>query len=230
MDLNIKKQINKLNSEKYKQYGYFSTGETKGTSDTFDNLLTSLQKINTDLVSLSLSVERTKSGNDSAPSLSELRELLNHAVDAKNKINKSTFKTFLPSELDEIKKVYGTIQQFLESIESYKEFNLENQQLLKEKLMDEFNDAQIAYNQDRSAENYFIAKDIEYELQEVNKGIQEDEKLSRSKTFRLYFNTVKEVEQLIQNKLLRNEGVTEYAKQIGGGYNWMHSHQGTEFI
>jgi lipopolysaccharide biosynthesis protein len=72
---------------------------------------------------------------------------------------------------------------------------------------------------------------LEENLLEVNEGINEDEKLSRSKTFRLYFNTVKEIEKLIENKLLRNEGdVTEYAKQIGGGYNWIHSHQGTEYI
>jgi len=234
MDLTIKKKINKLNLEKYKQYGYHSTGETKTASDTFDNLLASLQKINTDLISLSLSVERTKGGHATPISLSELRELLNHAIDAKSKIKQSTFKTFLPSELDDIKKVYGTIQQFLESIEDFQGFNLENEKLLRDQLIEELEDAKDEYNQDPSEDNRLQILELEENLREIIDGIAEDEKLSRSKSFKLYFNTIKEIEKLIENKLLRNEGdVTEYAKQIGGSetiYNWIHYHQGTEFI
>jgi hypothetical protein len=232
MDLNIKDQINKLNVEKYRQYGYHTTGETKVASDMFDDLLASLQKINTDLIALSLSVERIKSGNTNPTSLSDLRELLNHAIDAKKKIKQSTFKSFLPSELDDIKKIYGTIQQFLASIESFQEFNLENEKLLKEQLIEDFNNAQIAYNQDQSAKNYASAKDLEDAINEVTEGIREDESQSKTRSFKLYFNTIKELEKLIENKLLRNEGnVTEYAKQIGGSmYNWIHSHQGTDYI
>jgi hypothetical protein len=234
MDLKIKDQINKLNVEKYRQYGYHTTGETKVASDMFDDLLASLQKINTDLTSLSLSVERVKSGNANPLSLSDLRELLNHVIDAKKKIKQSTFKSFLPSELDDIKKIYGTIQQFLESIEEFQAFNLENEKLLKEQLIEEYEDAQLEYAQDPTEENRVEMLELEDAIQEVSAGINEDEKLSRSKSFKLYFNTIIEIQKLIENKLLRNEGnVTAYAKQIGGSstyYNWIHSHQGSDFI
>lgn len=231
-DLDVKKKIIALQRNKFSQYGKYDTGETKETSDTFDSLLASLQKINSDLVSLSLSVEKIKKGYETPVSVSEVRDLLNHAIDAKSKIKKSTFKTFLPNELDEIKQVYGTIQQFLESIELFQQFNVENEKLLKTQLEDEFNDAQIAYNQDPTAKNYVTAKDLEDQIQEVAEGIEVDEKFAKSKSFQLYFNTVKEIEKLIENKLLRNEGdVTEYARQIGGSmYNWIHSHQNTEYI
>jgi len=85
-DLKIKRRINKNQVEKYKQYGRYNTGQTKKSADTFENLMGALSKINTDLVFLSIVLEKADQLNDSknVVTTSEFRDVLNHALDAKN--------------------------------------------------------------------------------------------------------------------------------------------------
>ena len=232
-DLTIKKRVNANQVKKYKQYGYFSTGQTKDSLVQFETLMTALNKINTDLCSLSISVERVKQNRDASfGTLSELRELLNHANDAKKVLKQSTFKTFLPNELDQIKKIYSTIQSFLESIQTFVDFDLKSQKLIKAELQEDYENARDAYDQSPTAENYGDLKDIEQSLFEISETVDFDEKISTSQIFKIYFNTISELQSLIENKLLRNEGmVTELAKQVGGGRrDWISYHQGTEYI
>ena len=58
--LNIKKRIKKNQQLKYKEYGFFESGQTKESRVDFDTLISSLNKINTDLISLSITVEKLK--------------------------------------------------------------------------------------------------------------------------------------------------------------------------
>ena len=87
-DLSIKKRINKNQVEKYKQYGKFSTSQTKESDDTFENLMRALNKINTDLLSLSIVLEKADQLNDAknVGTTSEFRDVLNHALDAKKTV------------------------------------------------------------------------------------------------------------------------------------------------
>ena len=95
-DLSIKKRINKNQVEKYKQYGRFNTGQTKESADTFENLMGALNKIKTDLVSLSIVLEKSDQLNDAknVGTTSEFRDVLNHAIDAKKMLKQSAFKNF----------------------------------------------------------------------------------------------------------------------------------------
>ena len=64
-DLSIKKRINKNQVEKFKQYGRFNTGQTKESADVFGGLMGALNKINTDLLSLTIVLEKADQLNDS---------------------------------------------------------------------------------------------------------------------------------------------------------------------
>jgi tRNA U34 5-carboxymethylaminomethyl modifying GTPase MnmE/TrmE len=52
---------------------------------------------------------------------------LNHTIEAKKQLKNISFQSFLPSELDQVKVVYGTIEQFLESINAYVDFDLDKE-------------------------------------------------------------------------------------------------------
>jgi len=231
MDLAIKKRINQAQREKYKQYGYFNSGQTKEAADTFENLIASLNKINTDLVSLSIARDRfiSKDEGDSG-SLNELREYLNHANEAKRQINKSTFKTFLPNELDDIKKVYSSIESFVESIQGSIDFSNSDYEAELNDLQDEVNDAEEAF-QDYGGDYEQEAADASAKLDDFKKEIKNKKKIASSDLFKQYLKSLQELQLFIQHKLLRNEGnVSEFAKTIGGGMNWINAHQGTDYI
>lgn len=119
-DLTIKKRINKNQVEKYKQYGRFNTGQTKESADTFENLMGALNKIKTDLVSLSIVLENADRFDDkNIGTTSEFREVLNHALDAKKQLKQSTFKTFLPNEIDQIKEMFSVMEEFIATLDTF---------------------------------------------------------------------------------------------------------------
>jgi DNA mismatch repair ATPase MutS len=133
--LDIKKRVNKNQQLKYKQYGYHDSGQTKESRVDFDTLISSLNKINTDLKSLSITVEKLKHNRESSHgTLGELRDFLNHVTDAKKQLKSISFQTFIPSEIDQVKAVYETIEQFLESINAYVDFDLVKETQTKEDL------------------------------------------------------------------------------------------------
>jgi len=281
-DLKIKRRVNKKQIEKYKQYGYFSSGQTKESADTFENLMTSLNKIKTDLVSLSILLEKAEDKN--VGTMSEFREVLNHAMDAKKQLKQSTFKTFLPNEIAQIKEVYSVMEEFISTLNDFttskvadaKESNvilLEAQNELEEQLKKSTEDAEELKGL-QEAIRQFTAIDLDHpnipplrqmilelkdkiknqipivklqdQLDGINKQLDESDntleylkKVTAGQQFPLYKVTIEELLLLIKNKVLRNENqVYEFARKIGeieGGcqstyYNWIHAHQGTEFI
>ena len=143
-DLSIKKRINKNQVEKFKQYGRFSTGQTKESADTFENLMGALNKINTDLLSLSIVLEKADQLNDAknVGTTSEFRDVLNHALDAKKQLKQSTFKTFLPNEIDQIKEIYGRMEEFITTISEYSTDKITREQNDSSLLADELRQLQ----------------------------------------------------------------------------------------
>ena len=242
-DLTIKKRINKNQKEKYRQYGYHSTGQTKESADTFENLMTALNKINTDLLSLTIVLEKADQLNDSKNlgTTSEFRDVLNHALDAKKMLKQSAFKTFLPNELDQIKEIYGRMEEFITTIGEYSTDKITREQdndtaLAEEQLQLQDNLAQAEMDQD-DAEIDFIQNEL-VGLEEARKESDERVKFLQSvitgRQHPLYKRIIEELLALMKNKVLRNEGdVSAYAKTVGGsnGYNnWIQAHQSTEYI
>ena len=242
-DLTIKKRINKNQVEKYKQYGRLNTGQTKESADTFENLIGAFNKIKTDLVSLSIVLEKADQLDDSKNigTTSEFRDVLNHALDAKKQLKQSTFKTFLPTEIDQIKEVYGVMEEFITTIGEYSTDKITREQdndtalaIEQDQLQDDLAQAQM--NQD-DAEIDFIQNELvglEEARQESDKRVAFLQSVITGRQFPLYKRTIEELLSLMKNKVLRNEGdVSQYAKTLGGSntyYNWIHAHQGTEFI
>ena len=107
MDLTIKKRVNKNQKRKYAQYGYHDSGQTKESRVDFETLMASLNKIGTDLTSLSITVEKLKHDRHASHgSQAELRDFINHAIEAKKHLKSISFQTFVPSEIDQVKTVY----------------------------------------------------------------------------------------------------------------------------
>ena len=124
----INKRVNQNQREKFAQYGYHSSGQTKQSKIDFETIMSSLNKINTDQISLSITVDKLKHNPTvSHGTLGELRDFLNHTIEAKKQLKNISFQSFLPSELDQVKVVYGTIEQFLESINAYVDFDLDKE-------------------------------------------------------------------------------------------------------
>ena len=99
----IKKRVNKNQRTKYAQYVFFSSGQTKESRIDFETIISSLNKINTDLTSLSITVEKLKHNpTASHGSMGELRDFLNHSIEAKKQLKFISFQSFLPSELDQV--------------------------------------------------------------------------------------------------------------------------------
>jgi hypothetical protein len=241
-DLTIKKRVNKNQKEKYRQYGYHSTGQTKESADTFENLMTALNKINTDLLSLTIVLEKADQLNDSKNlgTTSEFRDVLNHALDAKKMLKQSAFKTFLPDELDQIKEIYGRMEEFITTISEYSTDKIMREQdndtaLAEEQLQLQDNLAQAEMDDD---DTEFDA--IQNDIVGVEKAIKESDdrvaylqSITAGQQFPLYKRTIEELLALMKNKVLRNEGdISAYAKTIGGSTynNWIQAHQSTEYI
>jgi len=246
--LNIKKRVNKNQREKYKQYGYHSSGQTKESKIDFETLLSSLNKINTDLISLSITVENLKHNPSvSHGTLGELRDFLNHTIEAKKQLKAVSFKSFLPSELDQVKIVYGTIEQFLESINAYVGFDLEKEKQTQLEVKAEMEKSKREYEIAKKSkprnetEKEKRQKDMEFLSDEISQAqealaliqdnIDFDGNLSTSSIFKLYSANIMDLKMLIESKLLRNENtVKDLAKAIGGSCGWISHHQGTDYI
>ena len=248
-DLTIKRRVNKNQVKKYKQYGYHSTGQTKESADTFENLMGALNKIKTDLVSLSLVIEKSKFDAKNLGTTSEFREVLNHAIDAKKLLKQSAFKTFLPSELAEVKEIYNMMQEFITTISTFTQEEVNRETLYLEGVLQNQDGGlrmdlareEMKANPDRNLINQYGS-----ELDDLQQAIKKSEDridyltvLSKGQLFPLYKRTIEELISLMKNKTLRNENqVYEFARKIGeieGGsqstyYNWIHAHQGTEYI
>ena len=98
-------------------------------------MIDALNKINTDLISLSITVEKLKHNREASHgSQAELRDFLNHAIDAKKHLKSISFQKFIPSEIDQVRAVYETIEQFLGSINAYIDFDLAKETQTKEDL------------------------------------------------------------------------------------------------
>jgi len=245
-DLTIKKRVNKNQKEKYKQYGYFSTGQTKESADTFENLMGALNKIKTDLVSLSIVLEKSDQLNDAknVGTTSEFRDVLNHAIDAKKMLKQSAFKTFLPNELDQIKEIYGIMEEFITTLSQFTSDKVtreqDNSNLLSEELRQLQDDLAQAEMDDDDTEVDAIQNDIvgvEEAIKESDDRVAYLQSITAGQQFPLYKRTIEELLALMKNKVLRNEGdISAYAKTIGGSYynllheDWIKFHQNQEFI
>ena len=244
--LDIKKRVNKNQREKYKQYGHHDSGQTKESRVDFETLISSLNKINTDLKSLSITVEKLKHNREaSLGTLGELRDFLNHVTDAKKQLKSISFQTFIPSEIDQVKAVYETIEQFLGTINAYVDFDLVKETQTKEdlkieldKLKREFETVKKskprtdADKDKRTRDLEFLSDEIsriQEEFRVIQDNIDFDGNLSTSSVFKLYSANIIDLKMLIESKLLRNENVVKgLAKTIGG--SWRDEHQGREFI
>jgi len=244
-ELTIKRRVNKNQVEKYKQYGRFNTGQTKESADTFENLMGALNKVNTDLVSLSLVIEKSKFDAKNLGTTSEFRDVLNHAIDAKKLLKQSAFKTFLPSELEQVKEIYGTMEEFITTISEFTQEEVDREELnLDSVLQNEEGQIRMDIAQEEMKANPDRNRILQLtdDLREVEEAIKKSEDridylkvLSKGQLFPLYKRTIEELLSLMKNKTLRNEHqVYEFAKEIGGCdttyYNWIHAHQGTEYI
>jgi hypothetical protein len=162
----------------------------------------------------------------------------------KKMLKQSAFKTFLPNELDQIKEIYGRMEEFITTISKYSTDKITREQDDDNALADEQRQlqddlAQAEMDQD-DAEIDFIQNEL-VGLEEARKESDERVKFLQSvitgRQYPLYRRTIEELLaliKLIKNKVLRNEGdVSAYAKTIGGsnGYNnWIQAHQSTEYI
>jgi hypothetical protein len=246
--IDIKKRVNRNQQLKYKQYGYHSSGQTKDSKLDFETIMASLNKINTDLISLSITVEKLKHNPTvSHGTLGELRDFLNHTIEAKKQLKTISFQSFLPSELDQVKVVYGTIEQFLESINAYVDFDLNKEKQTQIDVKAEMEQKKrefevIKKSKPKNAmEKEKRQKDMEFLGDEIS-GAQEalrliqdnidfDGNLSTSSVFKLYSANIMDLKMLIESKLLRNENIVkDLAKTIGGSCCWRDHHQGTEYI
>ena len=241
-ELDVKKKIFSLQIEKYKQYGRFNTGQTKESADTFENLMGALNKIKTDLVSLSIVLEKSDQLDDAknVGTTSEFRDVLNHALDAKKQLKQSTFKTFLPTEIDQIKEIYGIMEEFITTLGQFTSDKVtreqENSNLLLEDLRQLKDDlAQAEDDSDNTNIDYTQneIQSIEEAIKESNDRVAYLQSITAGQQFPLYKRTIEELLALMKNKVLRNEGdVSAYAKTLGGSccYNWIEAHQNQEFI
>jgi hypothetical protein len=241
-DLTIKRRVNKKQIEKYKQYGYHSTGQTKESADTFENLMGALNKIKTDLVSLSIVLEKADQLDDSknVGTTSEFRDVLNHALDAKKQLKQSAFKTFLPSELAEVKEVYGVMEEFITTIGEYSTDKIKREKENDADLANEQRQLRVDLAQAEMDGDDLEIDFIQNELDGLKEARQESVKrvaylqsITAGQQFQLYKRTIEELLSLMKNKVLRNEGdVSQYAKTLGGSNTcyWIHAHQGTEYI
>jgi hypothetical protein len=242
-ELDVKKKIFSLQVKKYKQYGYHSTGQTKESAESFESLMGALNKIKTDLVSLSIVLEKADQLDDSknVGTTSEFRDVLNHALDAKKQLKQSTFKTFLPTEIDQIKEVYGVMEEFITTLGEYSTDKITREQYNDNLLSEELSQLQVDLAQAEMDGDDFEIDFIQNELVDLEEARQESYKrvaflqsITAGQQFPLYKRTIEELLSLMKNKVLRNEGdVSQYAKTLGGSntyYNWIHAHQGTEYI
>lgn len=244
-DLIIKRRINKNQVEKYKQYGRFNTGQTKESADTFENLMGALNKIKTDLVSLSIVLEKSNQLSDvkNVGTTSEFRDVLNHALDAK-KMLKQSFKTFLPNELDQIKEIYGIMEEFITTLGKFTSDKVTREQddrnLLSEELRQLQDDLARAEAESDDTGIDFTQNEIvglEEAIKESDDRVAYLQSITAGQQFPLYKRTIEELLSLMKNKVLRNEGdISAFAKTLGGSmYNWLHedwikAHQTQEYI
>ena len=176
-----------------------------------------------------------------------MRDFLNHTIEAKKQLKSVSFQSFLPSELDQVKVVYGTIEQFLEGINTYVGFDLEKEKQTQLEVKTEMEKLKREYETVKKSkprsdiEKEKRQRDIEFLSDEIS-GRQEalrliqdnidfDGNLSTSSVFKLYSTNIMDLKLLIESKLLRNENVVKnLAKTIGGSCDWREMHQGTEYI
>jgi hypothetical protein len=94
MDI-INRRINESQRAKYAQYGYHDSGQTKESKVDFETIMASLNKINTDLISLSITVEKLKHNpTASHGTLSEFASFLTIQLRRKNNSRPFPFKVF----------------------------------------------------------------------------------------------------------------------------------------
>ena len=245
-DLTIKKRINKNQIEKYKQYGKFNTGQTKESADTFEKLISSLNKIKTDLVSLSIVLEKSNQLSDAknVGTTSEFRDVLNHALDAKKQLKQSSFKTFLPNEIDQIKEIYGIMEEFITTLGEFTTDKVTREQENSNLLSEELRQLQDDLAQAEADSDDTVIDFTQNEIDGLEEAIKESDdrvaylqSITAGQQFPLYKRTIEELLSLMKNKVLRNEGdISASAKTIGGShYNWLHehwiqAHQNQEFI
>jgi hypothetical protein len=248
-ELDVKKKIFSLQVKKYKQYGYHSTGQTKESAESFENLMGALNKIKTDLVSLSLVIEKSKFDAKNLGTTSEFREVLNHAIDAKKLLKQSAFKTFLPSELAEVKEIYNMMQEFITTISTFTQEEVDRETAYLDAVLQNEEGGlrmDIAREEMKANPDRDLINQLNFELNDIEQAIKESEgridylsALSKGQLFPLYKRTIEELISLMKNKTLRNENqVYEFAKEIGGCstcYNWLHAdwiqaHQTQEYI
>jgi len=244
----INKRVHESQKKKFAQYGYYDAGQTKQSKVDFDGLMTSLNKINTDLKSLSITVEKLKHNREASHgTLGELRDFLNHVIDAKKHLKSIAFQTFIPSEIDQVKTVYETIEEFLGSINAYVDFDLVKETQTKEDLKIELDRLKHEYEtvqkgrprsdpekEKKMKDKEFLSDEIsriQEEFRIIQDNIDFDGNLSTSSVFKMYSANIIDLKMLIEGKILRNENVVKgLAKTICGSQGWKDHHQGTEFI
>ena len=200
------------------------------------------------MISLSITVEKLKHNREASHgSQAELRDFLNHAIDAKKHLKSISFQKFIPSEIDQVRAVYETIEQFLGSINAYIDFDLVKETQTKEDLKIELERLKHEYEnvkkgkprsemekEKKEKDRQFLSDEIsriQEEFRIIQDNIDFDGNLSTSSVFKLYSANIIDLKMLIENKMLRNENIVKgLAKTIGGSQGWREEHQGREFI